>query len=91
MRLLATLFLLAPALLLAACSTHKPQTPRAALTGDPLADTQAQLAAAPEKDRVLWQYRLAATALRHDRPDIAKQALDAATKDVVIFRSQLRN
>ena len=77
-RPLATLLLLAPALLLASCATRKTPPPPVTLTGDPLADTQAQLAAAPARDKPLWQYRLATTALRHDRPDIAKTNLDAA-------------
>jgi len=75
----ATLLLLLPlALLAASCATQKPQPPHVPLTGDPLADAQTQLATAPAQDKPLWQYRLAATALRHDRPDIAKTNLDAA-------------
>jgi len=81
-RSLATLLLLAPALWLASCTTPpitelNPNTNTAPAT-DSTAATQAQLAAAPKKDKALWQYRLAATALHHDRPDIAKPALDAA-------------
>jgi len=77
-----SLLLLAPALWLASCATPPPPAPdpntNTAPATDSTATAQAQLAAAPEKDRALWQYRLAATALHHDRPDIAKPALDAA-------------
>lgn len=45
-------------------------------TGDPLTDDQARLAAADPKDRVLWEDRIAAEALRRDHFDEAKQQLD---------------
>ena len=81
-RSLATLLLLAPALWLASCTTPpitelNPNTNTAPAT-DSTAATQAQLAAAPKKDKALWEYRLAASALHRDQPDIAKPALDAA-------------
>jgi hypothetical protein len=54
--------------------------PRAAIayTGDPIVDGHAELAAAPAKDRVLWDDRIAATALRLGNFDEAKARLDAA-------------
>jgi len=77
-RAILPLLLLPLALLAASCATRKTQTPPAALTGDPLKDNQAQLAAAPAQDKPLWQCRLAATALRQGRADLAKANLDAA-------------
>jgi hypothetical protein len=52
--------------------------PRAAIayTGDPIVDGNAELAAAPPKDRVLWDDRIAATALRLGNFDEAKAKLD---------------
>lgn len=47
-------------------------------TGDPVADGNAELAAAPAKDRVLWDYRIAAAALRAGQYDEAKAKLDDA-------------
>lgn len=52
--------------------------PQVALTGDPLVDGNAQLAVALPKDRVLWEYRVAATALRRELWDEAKTKLDDA-------------
>ncbi len=47
-------------------------------TGDPIVDGKAQLAVAPAKDRVLWQYRVAAAALRHGQDAEARAQLDDA-------------
>jgi hypothetical protein len=54
--------------------------PRAAIayTGDPIVDGNAELAAAPPKDRVLWDDRIAATALRLGNFDEARAKLDDA-------------
>ena len=52
--------------------------PQVVLTGDPLIDGNAQLAVALPKDRVLWEYRVAATALRRELWDEAKAKLDDA-------------
>ena len=65
------------ALFLAGCATV-PEAPRVVLTGDALVDGNAQLAAAQPKDKVLWQYRVAATALRRSLGDESKEKLDAA-------------
>jgi len=79
-----SLSLLALLSLLSACTTPPPAPPPApppqlAQTGDSAIDTYEQrLAASPEKDRALWEYRLATAALRHDHPDIAKPVLDDA-------------
>lgn len=47
-------------------------------TGDPVLDNQAALERAPRRDRVLWEYRIAAAALRQGRCDEAKRQLDDA-------------
>jgi len=72
--------LLLSLLFLSSCTTTPPPPPAPlAPPGDPVLDTyQQHLTTTPEKDRALWQYRLATAALRHDRPDIAKPALDDA-------------
>jgi len=62
---------------LTGCATL-PTAPRVVLTGDALVDGNAQLAAAPLKDKVLWQYRVATTSLRRGLGDEAKEKLDAA-------------
>lgn len=43
-----------------------------------MVDGKARLAIAPAKDRVLWQYRVGATALRRGEWDEGRQLLDAA-------------
>jgi hypothetical protein len=48
------------------------------LTGDALIDGNAQLAAALPKDKVLWEYRVAATALRRGLFEEAREKLDGA-------------
>lgn len=71
----------ASALLLAfaltGCAT-KPARPVVPITGDPVVDGNAQLAVAPERDKSLWQYRIAASALRQGNFDEAKSKLDEA-------------
>jgi hypothetical protein len=54
--------------------------PRAAVvyTGDPVVDGNANLAAALERDKALWEYRVASTELRLGRTDAAKAKLDDA-------------
>lgn len=72
--------LLPPALallLLAGCETA-PRRPKITYTGDPIVDGNAELAVAPAKDRVLWQYRIASSAMRLGRFDEARTQLDAA-------------
>ena len=55
-----------------------PLHPPIQLTGDPIVDGNAELAAAPARDRVLWNYRVAATALRLGRFDESQRQLDDA-------------
>lgn len=66
-----------PALALAGCATV-PERPDIRYTGDPVIDGNAQLAAAKPQDRVLWNYRIAASALRAGNFEEAKAKLDDA-------------
>ena len=75
-----TRFLLAAAVALLAltgCETTQGRAnwPR---TGDPLLDGQTAIAQGPPRDRVLWQYRTAATALRRGELAEARRLLDDA-------------
>jgi hypothetical protein len=65
------------AVLLAGCATT--QTGGSwQRTGDPLADGKAAIEQGPKRDRVLWEYRTAATAMRRGQFSDAKQLLDDA-------------
>ena len=55
-------------------STDSGRTP--VVTGDPEVDLMNSIAASPRKDRVLIEYRYAATAMRHANFDRAKKLLD---------------
>jgi hypothetical protein len=55
-----------------------PRVPSIAHTGDPVIDGNAQLAAARPEDRVLWNYRIAAAAMRVGNFEEAKAKLDDA-------------
>ncbi len=70
---------LLPALALAAagCATQDPYK-GLRLTGDPLLDGPAAIQSGPPRDRVLWDYRMAAAAMRRDRFDEAQQRLEDA-------------
>lgn len=63
--------------LAAGCATA-PRPPDLPVTGDPIVDGNARLAVAPPQDRVLWDYRIAASALRVGNLDEAKAKLDNA-------------
>ena len=58
-----------------ATTTTRPMVP---LTGDPVIDGNAHIAAAPERDKALWEYRVAAAALRRGQFDEARPKLDDA-------------
>jgi hypothetical protein len=62
---------------LTGCATV-PERAQPRLTGDPIIDGNTLRAAAPVQDRVLWDYRIAASALRAGQPDEAKLRLDTA-------------
>ncbi len=63
---------------LTGCRTAEHQSYSASRTGDPVVDGKAQVAAVPAKDRVLWQCRTAAAAMRRAQFGEAKQLLDDA-------------
>ena len=48
------------------------------MTGDILVDGPRMIAEGPAKDKVLWQYRTAAAAMRQAKFDVAKPLLDDA-------------
>jgi len=62
-------------LLFTGCATTAPKIP---LTGDIMVDGPRMIAEGPPKDKVLWQYRTAAAAMRQARFDVAKPLLDDA-------------
>lgn len=64
-------------LVLAGCASA-PQRANILETGDPVIDGNAQLAAARPQDRVLWEYRIAAAAMRAGNYAEAKAKLDDA-------------
>jgi hypothetical protein len=72
------LLMLAAFELLTGCMDGPAPRRAIAYTGDPIVDGNAELAAAPPKDRVLWDDRIAATALRLGNFDEAKAKLDDA-------------
>src|SRR5687768_12676700 len=68
---------LALSLVVAGCATTE-RTPPQRLTGNPTVDTPTLLTNGPSRDKVLWQYRTAATAMHRGQFDEAKQLLDDA-------------
>jgi len=68
---------LAVSLLVAGCATTE-RTPPQRLTGNPAVDTPTLLTNGPSRDKVLWQYRTAATAMQRGQFDEARQLLDDA-------------
>lgn len=61
---------------LSGCATTRSSSPP--LTGDILVDGPRHIAEGPARDRVLWQYRTAAAAMRQGRFDLARSLLDDA-------------
>src|SRR5437667_10087454 len=64
-------------LLVAGCATPAP-VQSWQRTGDPIADGKAAVEHGPKRDRVLWEYRTAACAMRRGQFADAKQLLDDA-------------
>jgi hypothetical protein len=60
----------------AGCATTTPPTPERKSSGDPVLDGQRAAESAPAKDKVLWQCRTAATAMRRGQYAEAKSLLD---------------
>ncbi|MEI8039792.1 MAG: hypothetical protein WCL11_00195 [Verrucomicrobiota bacterium] len=69
--------LLAMLLIVAGCATP---TSQVALTGNVLVDGPNAIANGPPRDRVLWQYRTAAAAMRQGNFGLARQQLDDAIR-----------
>ncbi|NOS69157.1 MAG: tetratricopeptide repeat protein [Verrucomicrobia bacterium] len=69
-------FLLFAFVLLTGCATTPTHT--VPLTGDILVDGPNMIANGPPRDKVLWQYRTAAAAMRQGKFDVAKPLLDDA-------------
>jgi hypothetical protein len=68
--------LLAALLVVAGCATTTKE--KVTLTGDIMVDAPNAIANGPPRDKVLWQYRLAAAAMRRGEFNVAKQNLDEA-------------
>lgn len=74
---LAALLVGAAVLGLSGCAST-PAKPKLTLTGDPYVDGPKAIELGPPKDKVLWQYRTAAAAMRRGDFPLAKQMLDDA-------------
>lgn len=72
------LWAVAISLVLAGCATPRKSAPMVVRTGDPIQDGKAMIASASAEDRVLWQVRTAASAMRKAQFDEAKRLLDDA-------------
>ncbi len=75
MKLYCWLALAVASLALAGCASEPPQQ-KVVLTGNILTDAPSAIAHGPARDKVLWQYRLAAAAMRQGQFDLARQNLD---------------
>jgi len=64
-------------LVITGCATT-PTKPKLVLTGDILVDGPNAVELGPPKDRVLWDYRTAAAAMRRGQYDVARKMLDDA-------------
>src|SRR4030095_7125101 len=69
---------LAGLVLLAGCASTPAPKQTFTPTGAPVLDGETALASAPEKDRVLWQYRVGLTALRRGNYAEAQRLFDEA-------------
>ena len=63
-------------LLLSGCTTVPPRPP-VAFTGNPVVDGLALREAGPPQDRALWDFRVAASALRFGQVELAEERLDS--------------
>lgn len=76
MKIMRRLSLVALVLALAGCAS--PPKPAVPLTGNVMVDGPNEIAHGPPRDKVLWQYRTAAAAMRQGNFDLARQYLDDA-------------
>jgi hypothetical protein len=65
------------ALIASGCASSPPKQ-KLVLTGDIMVDGPAAIDHGPPRDKVLWEYRTAAAAMRRGQFDLAKQYLDQA-------------
>ena len=77
MKEFGSLLLGAAVLVFAGCASSPPKTV-VRLTGDINVDAPNAIAHGPPRDKVLWEYRLAAAAMRQGKFDVARQNLDDA-------------
>jgi len=77
MKVIRWLPLVAVSLVLLGCATTTPKE-TVKLTGDINVDAPNAITHGPARDKVLWEYRLAAAAMRQGKFDVAKQNLDDA-------------
>ncbi len=63
---------------LTGCTTFEREQAPLPYSGDPLKDGETAISQGPPRDRVLWEYRTAAVALRRGQFDEAKRLLDDA-------------
>ena len=77
MKVLHSLLVAAVSLVLAGCA-GTPKKPPVTRTGDINVDAPNAIANGPPRDRVLWQYRQAAAAMRQGKFDVARRNLDDA-------------
>ena len=77
LRLCLRLSFLFALLLFCGCATTSNQT-QVPLTGNVMVDGPNMIADGPAKDKVLWQYRTAAAAMRQGQYDVAKPLFDDA-------------
>lgn len=69
---------LAAIVVVAGCATNQPEKQRVVLTGNIMVDGPNAIANGPSRDKVLWEYRTAAEAMRLGQFDLAKRYLDDA-------------
>jgi tetratricopeptide (TPR) repeat protein len=78
MKSLPHLSLVIAGLCMLGCETTRVATPRIQPSGDPIADGKVAMAHSLPQDRLLWEYRLSAAAMRRAQFTDAKQLLDDA-------------
>jgi tetratricopeptide (TPR) repeat protein len=76
-RLAAGLLTLALVALVSGCASTNPKH-QVVLTGDIMVDGPNAIASGPPRDRLLWEYRVAAAAMRQGKFELARQDLDDA-------------